>query len=66
MSSNAVKILFDTAKSVNLYDKLVLAVANTSVVAVGPKTKKILGGSGIPCQTSTQYLFFCGYRGDTN
>ena len=47
MSSNAVKILFDTAKSVNLYDKLVLAVANTGVVAVGPKTKKILENNGI-------------------
>ena len=47
MSSNAVKILFDTAKSVNLYDKLVLAVANTSVVAVGPKTKEILEDHGI-------------------
>lgn len=42
MSSNAVRILFETAKSVNLYDELVLAVSNTSVVAVGPKTKKIL------------------------
>ncbi len=47
MSSNAVKILFNTAKSVNLYDKLILAVANTSVVAVGPKTKKILEDHGI-------------------
>ncbi|MEK6964904.1 MAG: uroporphyrinogen-III synthase, partial [Thermoproteota archaeon] len=39
MSSKAVKLLFDEAKKISLYEKLQLAVANTIVIAVGPKTK---------------------------
>ena len=42
MSSKAVKLLFDTAKKVSKYEKLQLAVANTTVIAVGPKTKSTL------------------------
>src|SRR5437899_7826252 len=47
MSSKAVKLLFDTARKVSKYDKLQLAVANTSVIAVGPKTKAALETEGI-------------------
>ena len=38
MSSKAVRLLFDTAKEISKIDQLRLAVANTTVVAVGPKT----------------------------
>lgn len=47
MSSKAVKLLFDTAKKVSKYEKLQLAVANTTVIAVGPKTKSALELEGI-------------------
>ena len=47
MSSKAVKLLFDTARKVSKYDKLQLAVANTIVIAVGPKTKAALEVEGI-------------------
>ena len=47
MSSKAVTILFDTAKKVSKFEKLQLAVANTIVVAVGPKTKIALENEGI-------------------
>lgn len=47
MSSKAVKLLFDTAKKVSKYGQLQLAVANTSVIAVGPKTKAALESEGI-------------------
>ena len=47
MSSKAVKLLFDTARKVSTYDKLQLAVANTIVIAVGPKTKAALEAEGI-------------------
>jgi len=47
MSSKAVKLLFETAKKVSKYEKLQLAVANTIVVAVGPKTKAALESEGI-------------------
>ncbi len=47
MSSKAVKLLFDTAKKVSMYEKLQLAVANTTVIAVGPKTKAALESEGI-------------------
>ena len=47
MSSKAVKLLFDTARKVSTYDKLQLAVANTIVIAVGPKTKAALEVEGI-------------------
>ena len=42
MSSKAVSLLFDTAKKLDKFEKLQLAVANTTVIAVGPKTKAVL------------------------
>jgi uroporphyrinogen-III synthase len=47
MSSKAVKLLFDSAKKISMYEKLQLAVANTMVIAVGPKTKAALESEGI-------------------
>ena len=47
MSSKAVKLLFDTAKESSKFEKLQLAVANTIVMAVGPKTKIALEEQGI-------------------
>ena len=47
MSSKAVKLLFDTARKISKYEKLRLAVANTIVIAVGPKTKNALESEGI-------------------
>jgi uroporphyrinogen-III synthase len=47
MSSKAVKLLFDAAKKISMYEKLQLAVANTMVIAVGPKTKTALESEGI-------------------
>jgi uroporphyrinogen-III synthase len=47
MSSKAVKLLFDVAKSTDKYQKLQLAIANTMVMAVGPKTKQALEDEGI-------------------
>ena len=47
MSSKAVKLLFDSAKKTSMYEKLQLAVANTIVIAVGPKTKSALELEGI-------------------
>ncbi len=47
MSSKAVKLLFDTAKKVKKIDNLKLAVANTIVVSVGPKTSIALESEGI-------------------
>jgi uroporphyrinogen-III synthase len=47
MSSKAVKLLFDSAKKISMYEKLQLAVANTIVIAVGPKTKTALESEGI-------------------
>ncbi len=47
MSSKAVKLLFDTAKKISKYEKLQLGIANTVVVAVGPKTKAALEEEGI-------------------
>jgi uroporphyrinogen-III synthase len=42
MSSKAVTLLFDTAKNVSKFEELQLAVANTIVIAVGPKTREAL------------------------
>jgi uroporphyrinogen-III synthase len=42
MSSKAVKLLFDTAKQVGKFELLQLAVANTTVMSVGPKTTTAL------------------------
>lgn len=47
MSSKAVKLLFDTAKQVGKFEKLQLAVANTMVMSVGPKTTIALENEGI-------------------
>lgn len=47
MSSKAVKLLFDTAKESSKLAQLRLAVANTIVIAVGPKTKVALEEQGI-------------------
>ena len=47
MSSKAVKLLFDLARKISMYEKLQLAVANTIVIAVGPKTKTALESEGI-------------------
>jgi len=47
MSSKAVKLLFDIAKKNSQYEKLQIAVANTIVIAVGPKTKAALENEGI-------------------
>ena len=47
MSSKAVKLLFDTAKKVGKIEKLQLAVANTIVMSVGPKTTASLESEGI-------------------
>ena len=47
MSSKAVKLLFDTAKQVGKIESLQLAVANTTVMSVGPKTSIALQKEGI-------------------
>jgi uroporphyrinogen-III synthase len=47
MSSKAVKLLFDTAKNVGKLEKLQLAVANTIVMSVGPKTTIALESEGV-------------------
>jgi len=47
MSSKAVKLLFDMAKKVSKLDQLKLAVANTIVMSVGPKTTAALEREGI-------------------
>ncbi|MEO9310541.1 MAG: uroporphyrinogen-III synthase [Nitrososphaera sp.] len=47
MSSKAVKLLFNVAKNRGKYQQLQLAVANTMVMAVGPKTKEALEKEGI-------------------
>ena len=47
MSSKAVKLLFDSAKEISKFEELQLAIANTIVLAVGPKTKSELENQGI-------------------
>jgi len=47
MSSKAVKLLFDTAKQAGKFEQLQLAVANTIVISVGPKTTAALEKEGI-------------------
>jgi uroporphyrinogen-III synthase len=47
MSSKAVKLLFDTAKKIGKFEMLQLAVANTIVMSVGPKTTNALENEGI-------------------
>ena len=47
MSSKAVKLLFDTAKESGKLETLQLAIANTIVISVGPKTSIALEAQGI-------------------
>jgi len=47
MSSKAVKLLFDTAKKLSKDKELQLGLANTIIVAVGPKTKTALEEEGL-------------------
>ena len=47
MSSKAVKLLFDTARQVGKIQQLQLAIANTMVMSVGPKTTNSLANEGI-------------------
>lgn len=47
MSSKAVKLLFDTARQVGKIQQLQLAIANTMVMSVGPKTTSSLTNEGI-------------------
>ena len=47
MSSKAVKLLFDTARNVGKLEPLKLAIANTIVMSVGPKTTVSLENEGI-------------------
>ncbi len=47
LSSKAVKLLFDTAKNIQKFEQLQLAVANTIVMSVGPKTSATLESYGI-------------------
>lgn len=47
MSSKAVKLLFETAKNVDKIQELQLAIANTIVMSVGPKTTSSLEQEGI-------------------
>ena len=47
MSSKAVKLLIDSSKKVSKFEELQLAIANTIVIAVGPKTKEALENENI-------------------
>ncbi len=47
MSSKAVSILFDAARQTGEFERLQLAVANTDVMSVGPKTTAALDKEGI-------------------
>ena len=47
LSSKSVRVLFESAKKESMYDEMVSAVKNTSVVAVGPRTQKELRSFGI-------------------
>ena len=57
MSSKAVKLLFDTARKVSNFENLRLAIANTTVIAVGPKTKAALEKEGIKVAHMPQQRF---------
>ena len=47
MSSKAVKLVFELAKEISKFEQLRLAVANTIVISVGPKTKAALEIEGV-------------------
>lgn len=57
MSSKAVKLLFDTAKKTSRLEPLQLAISNTIVMAVGPKTKIALEEEGIKVNEMPQETF---------
>ena len=64
MSSKAVSLLFDTAKKLDKFEKLQLAVANTTVIAVGPKTKAILEKENVKVAYMPQRYSSVGIGGD--
>ena len=47
MSSKAVTLLFESAKKISKFSALQLAIANTIVIAVGPKTREALEAENI-------------------
>ena len=47
MSSKAVKLLIESSKKVSKFEELRLAITNTIVIAVGPKTKEALENENI-------------------
>ena len=47
MSSKAVKLLIENSKKISKFEELRLAIANTIVIAVGPKTKEALEDENI-------------------
>lgn len=57
MSSKAVKLLFDTARKSSQFEELQLAVANTTVVAVGPKTRDALICEGVKVNEMPEKTF---------
>lgn len=57
MSSKAVKLLFDTARESSKLAELQLAVANTFVVAVGPKTGDALEKEGVRVNGMPESIF---------
>ncbi|MCY4492151.1 MAG: uroporphyrinogen-III synthase [Thaumarchaeota archaeon] len=57
MSSKAVKLLFEVARKSSRYAELQLAVANTIVVAVGPKTGEALESEGIRVNVMPEKTF---------
>ena len=57
MSSKAVQLLFAAARKSNMTNRLKLAVANTSVVSVGPKTSAALNDQGIKVNFEPSKIF---------
>lgn len=57
MSSKAVKLLFDTAKQSDKLKQLQLAIANTMVMSVGPKTTIALENEGIKVNYQPENTF---------
>ena len=47
MSSKAVKLLIESARKSSKFPALQLAIANTIVIAVGPKTREVLENENI-------------------
>ncbi|MDI1495521.1 MAG: Uroporphyrinogen-III synthase HemD [Cenarchaeum symbiont of Oopsacas minuta] len=47
LSSKSVKTLFESAKIESIYDEMLSVVKNTTVVAVGPRTKEMLNSIGV-------------------